>query len=122
MIPRCASGFDTWVSSPNFFENSPLLCANGKVVKTDGEGSHVTVDAALDFSLDRLTALKRLQQAGLIAIRQGGASRRRTGRQGGVGWRVYVPDTGVQRGEGRGWALTRMLGARCRPGGRAPGG
>jgi arylsulfatase A-like enzyme len=43
------SGFDQWFSSPNFFENSPLMSRNGKVVKTDGEGSQVTVDAALDF-------------------------------------------------------------------------
>lgn len=43
------SGFDTWFSSPNFYENSPLMCADGKVVKTEGEGSQVTVDAALEF-------------------------------------------------------------------------
>ncbi|HEX5103778.1 MAG TPA: sulfatase-like hydrolase/transferase [Pirellulaceae bacterium] len=43
------SGFDQWFSSPNFYENSPLMSANGKVVKTDGEGSQVTVAAALEF-------------------------------------------------------------------------
>jgi arylsulfatase A-like enzyme len=43
------SGFDKWFSSPNFFENSPLMCADGKVVQTEGEGSQVTVDAALSF-------------------------------------------------------------------------
>jgi arylsulfatase A-like enzyme len=43
------SGFDQWFSSPNFYENSPLMCHNGKVVETQGEGSHVTVEAALKF-------------------------------------------------------------------------
>lgn len=44
-----ASGFDEWMSSPNFFENNPLMSRNGKVIETRGEGSHVTVDAALEF-------------------------------------------------------------------------
>jgi len=43
------SGFDTWVSSPNFYENSPLLSQNGTVIKTEGESSAVTVHYALDF-------------------------------------------------------------------------
>ena len=43
------SGFSEWFSSPNFFENNPLMCANGKVVQTEGEGSRVTVDATLRF-------------------------------------------------------------------------
>jgi len=46
------SGFDEWFSSPNFYENSPLMCHNGKVVQTQGEGSRVTVDAALKFIRD----------------------------------------------------------------------
>ena len=49
--PVCpgASGFDQWFSSPNFFENSPLMSRQGKVVQTEGEGSQVVVDAALGF-------------------------------------------------------------------------
>jgi arylsulfatase A-like enzyme len=43
------SGFDHWMSSPNFFENDPLMSLNGKVIQTRGEGSQVTVEAALDF-------------------------------------------------------------------------
>ncbi len=43
------SGFDEWVSSPNFFENSPLMSRKGKIIRTRGEGSQVTVDAALEF-------------------------------------------------------------------------
>jgi arylsulfatase A-like enzyme len=50
------SGFATWFSSPNFFENNPLLCANGKVVQTQGEGSEVTVKAALEFIRTAATA------------------------------------------------------------------
>lgn len=43
------SGFDEWFSSPNFYENSPLLSHNGRVVETHGESSMVTVEAALPF-------------------------------------------------------------------------
>lgn len=43
------NGFDRWVSSPNFYENSPLLSDEGRVVATDGESSMVTVDLALEF-------------------------------------------------------------------------
>lgn len=43
------SGFDEWFSSPNFYENSPLLSHNGQVVETSGESSMVTVEAALPF-------------------------------------------------------------------------
>jgi arylsulfatase A len=42
-----ASGFDEWISSPNFFEFDPLLSHKGQVVETKGEGSRVIVDAAL---------------------------------------------------------------------------
>lgn len=43
------SGFDGWVSSPNFYENDPWMSRNGKAVKTQGESSWVTVEAALEF-------------------------------------------------------------------------
>ncbi len=43
------SGFDEWVSSPNFYENNPLFSHNGKVIETKGESSEVTVDAALNW-------------------------------------------------------------------------
>ncbi len=43
------SGFDEWFSSPNFFDNNPLMSHNGRVVQTEGESSHVTVDAALEW-------------------------------------------------------------------------
>lgn len=43
------SGFDTWFSSPNFFEIDPWMAREGKAVRTSGEGSQVIVDAALEF-------------------------------------------------------------------------
>lgn len=43
------SGFETWASSPNFYENNPLFSHNGQVAQSTGESSQVTVDAALEF-------------------------------------------------------------------------
>jgi arylsulfatase A-like enzyme len=42
-------GFEHWFSSPNFFDLNPWMCRDGRAVKTEGEGSMVTVDAALEF-------------------------------------------------------------------------
>ncbi|QDU96728.1 MraY-like glycosyltransferase [Lignipirellula cremea] len=53
-----ASGFDTWLSSPNFYENDPLMSQNGKVVQTQGESSRVAVDAALEF-IDKAVSDKK---------------------------------------------------------------
>jgi arylsulfatase A-like enzyme len=44
-----AFGFDEWFSSPNFFDNNPILSREGKSIETHGEGSMVTVEAALEF-------------------------------------------------------------------------
>jgi arylsulfatase A-like enzyme len=44
-----ASGFDEWLSSPNFFDNNPILSRRGVAVQTQGESSMVTVDAAIEF-------------------------------------------------------------------------
>ncbi|CAN5855807.1 sulfatase-like hydrolase/transferase [soil metagenome] len=43
------SGFDVFVSSPNFYENDPRMSQNGQVVELKGESSMVTVEAALEF-------------------------------------------------------------------------
>ena len=43
------NGFDEWISAPNFYENSPLMSHNGKVVQLDGESSEATVKAAYPF-------------------------------------------------------------------------
>ena len=44
-----ASGFDEWLSAPNFFDNDPILSREGVAVQTKGESSMVTVDAAIEF-------------------------------------------------------------------------
>lgn len=44
-----ASGFDEWVSAPNFFENDPIFSNQGIAVQLEGESSIVTVDEALRF-------------------------------------------------------------------------
>ncbi len=44
-----ASGFDEWLSAPNFFDNDPILSREGLAEQEKGESSMVTVDAALEF-------------------------------------------------------------------------
>jgi len=43
------SGLDEWFSAPNFFDNDAILSREGVAVKTHGESSIVTMDAALEF-------------------------------------------------------------------------
>ncbi|MBM3877870.1 MAG: N-acetylgalactosamine 6-sulfate sulfatase [Verrucomicrobia bacterium] len=43
------SGFDEWLSAPNFFEVDPLLSDKGRAVPFKGEGSEVIVKRALEF-------------------------------------------------------------------------
>jgi arylsulfatase A-like enzyme len=44
-----ASGFDAWVSSPNFFDLDPILSVQGKATPFKGDTSDITVDVALNF-------------------------------------------------------------------------
>jgi arylsulfatase A-like enzyme len=44
-----ASGFDEWISTPNFFDLDPILSVNGKATPFKGESSELTVDLALQF-------------------------------------------------------------------------
>ncbi len=44
-----ASGFEVWVSAPNFYDNDPILSRQGTAVQFKGESSMVAVDAALEF-------------------------------------------------------------------------
>ncbi len=44
-----SSGFDEWISAPNFFDNDPILSEKGKAVSYKGESSIVTVDLAIEF-------------------------------------------------------------------------
>lgn len=43
------SGFDHWLSAPNFYDNDPILSLNGKAVQMKGESSIVAADAAIEF-------------------------------------------------------------------------
>jgi len=43
------SGFDEWLSRPNYFDLDPLLSRNGVAVQCKGESSMITVDAAIEF-------------------------------------------------------------------------
>lgn len=47
-----ASGFDTWVSSPNFFDRDPVLSVEGRAVPFEGDSSDITADVALKFIRD----------------------------------------------------------------------
>ncbi|HEO71658.1 MAG TPA: N-acetylgalactosamine 6-sulfate sulfatase, partial [Candidatus Hydrogenedentes bacterium] len=44
-----ASGFDTWFSAPNYFDNDPIMSREGIAQPALGESSMITVDAALQF-------------------------------------------------------------------------
>jgi len=44
-----ASGFDEWLSAPNFFDNDPILSREGVAIQTRGESSMVTAEAAIEF-------------------------------------------------------------------------
>lgn len=50
------SGFDVWISSPNFYENNPLFSDRGRVIETRGESSEVTVRLALEFIAEQVRA------------------------------------------------------------------
>jgi arylsulfatase A-like enzyme len=51
-----ASGFDEWLSAPNFFDDDPILSSGGVAVPTGGESSMVVMDAALKFIRSRTEA------------------------------------------------------------------
>lgn len=43
------SGFDHWLSAPNFYDNNPILSLEGKAVQLRGESSMIAADAAIEF-------------------------------------------------------------------------
>ncbi|MFO7973351.1 MAG: sulfatase-like hydrolase/transferase [Candidatus Hydrogenedentota bacterium] len=43
------SGFDEWLSAPNFYDNGPILSREGKAVQIEGESSMIAADAAIEF-------------------------------------------------------------------------
>jgi len=44
-----ASGFDEWLSAPNFYDNDPILCHNGEAVALEGESSVIAAEAAIKW-------------------------------------------------------------------------
>jgi arylsulfatase A-like enzyme len=44
-----SSGFDEWLSAPNFYDNDPILSRNGRAVSIEGESSMIAAEAALGF-------------------------------------------------------------------------
>jgi arylsulfatase A-like enzyme len=44
-----AQGFDVWVSTPNFYDNDPIMSRQGQAVQLNGESSVVTVEQAIKF-------------------------------------------------------------------------
>lgn len=44
-----ASGFDTWLSAPNYYDNDPVMSRNGKAVKVEGESSMLAAEMAINF-------------------------------------------------------------------------
>jgi arylsulfatase A-like enzyme len=44
-----ASGFEEWLSAPNFFDNNAILSNKGIAVQKHGESSTITVNAAIKF-------------------------------------------------------------------------
>ncbi|MDP8244299.1 MAG: sulfatase-like hydrolase/transferase [Candidatus Hinthialibacter antarcticus] len=44
-----ASGFDEWLSAPNFYDNDAVMSREGNAIQTKGESSMLIVDAALEF-------------------------------------------------------------------------
>lgn len=54
-----ASGFDEWFSAPNFFDNDPVMSREGTAVRTQGESSMVTMDAAIGFIRQQVAASRK---------------------------------------------------------------
>lgn len=44
-----ASGFDYWLSAPNFYDNNPMLSRRGEAVHVEGESSMILADEAISF-------------------------------------------------------------------------
>ena len=48
------SGFDVWLSTPNFYDLDPIMSRNGVAEQLEGESSMIAVDAAIDFMRDQV--------------------------------------------------------------------
>ena len=59
-----AKGFDHWLSAENFYDNDPILSDQGRAVQFNGEGSEITVDAAIEF----ITECKKKNQPSFTVV------------------------------------------------------
>ena len=50
------SGFDVWLSTPNFYDLDPVMSRNGIAEQLEGESSMIAVDASIDFIRDQVKA------------------------------------------------------------------
>lgn len=48
------SGFDVWLSTPNFYDLDPVMSRNGIAEQLEGESSMIAVDASIDFIRDQV--------------------------------------------------------------------
>jgi arylsulfatase A-like enzyme len=51
-----ASGFDYWISAPNFFDNDPILSRQGWAEPLKGESSMITVEESITFMREQVRA------------------------------------------------------------------
>lgn len=54
-----ASGFDHWISAPNFFDLDPILSDEGVAKQFQGDSSDVTADLAIQFIRERSNQKQR---------------------------------------------------------------
>lgn len=51
-----AFGFEQWISVTNFFDRDPIMSDRGKFVEFEGDSSEISVDVALKFVREQVTA------------------------------------------------------------------
>ncbi|MEM1296029.1 MAG: sulfatase-like hydrolase/transferase [Verrucomicrobiota bacterium] len=52
------SGFDEWLSAPNFYDNDPILSDKGRAVKLKGESSEIAANASIEWMKGQVAAKK----------------------------------------------------------------
>lgn len=52
------SGFDEWLSAPNYYDNDPILSQKGVAVKLEGESSEVAAKASIEWMKRQVAAKK----------------------------------------------------------------
>ncbi len=52
------SGFEEWLSAPNYYDNDPILSHRGKAVQLEGESSEIAAQASIDWMAEQVAAKK----------------------------------------------------------------